>query len=332
MLLANLDLWQLHVPAPVALAVVAVIGYLIGRRRTSEGGDVDARARREMRRAKAVAKSLEAIAKSVRKDLAKHHSSVARFKTRVGQLSQNQNEAAWKELCDEAENILGPTLQLAAEIAHAYDQIRQQSHHLMSFTEVRTDPLTGVSNRRALDETLKTLVALKNRYEVMFSVAMFDLDHFKQLNDEQGHLAGDQCLKTVATIMDEAVRETDVVTRYGGEEFVIVMPQTDLSGACIFAERLRRTIEKRTKVTISGGVACVFDSETPEQLLERADNALYTAKLSGRNLVYCHDGETPQLATSMYTVKTAVDDACEPCEPDEREPAAASPEEAFLTK
>ena len=132
----------------------------------------------------------------------------------MSELSGSQDEAAWKDLCKEAEGILGPTLQLAAQIAHAYDEIRRQSNHLMTFTEVRTDPLTGVCNRRAMDETLASLVAMKNRYDAIFSLGMFDIDHFKKVNDELGHLAGDEVLQKVAKLMDECVRETDIVTRY----------------------------------------------------------------------------------------------------------------------
>ena len=123
--------------------------------------------------------------------------------------------------------MLKPTLKLASQLAAAYDEIRQQSNNLMTFTEVRTDPLTGVSNRRALDETLESMFAMMHRYEHPFSVVLVDIDYFKQINDEQGHLYGDRMLKAVARLLDDNVRDTDMVARYGGEEFVIVMPQTD---------------------------------------------------------------------------------------------------------
>jgi diguanylate cyclase (GGDEF)-like protein len=186
--------------------------------------------------------------------------------------------------------MLKPTLRLAAQIAHAYDEIRQQSNHLMSFTEVRTDPLTRVSNRRALDETLETMFSLLNRYDQKFSVAIFDIDHFKRLNDEHGHIYGDSALQSVAKSIDSNVRDTDVVARYGGEEFVVVMPHTGLEGACIFAERLRAKIELALNLTVSGGVAMAGDGDNPQSLLSRADAALYCAKAAGRNLVYRHCG------------------------------------------
>ena len=290
MLLAELDLWSIHLPTPVALAVVTVIAYLVGRRRRAGMEEADHQARRELKRAQAVAKELEKIAEIIRRHLATHHASVVRFKNKMVSLGGTQNESAWQELCKESEGMLKPTLKLAAQLANAYDEIRQQSNHLMTFTEVRTDPLTGVSNRRALDETLISMFAMMNRYELPFSIVILDIDHFKKINDEQGHLYGDSILKSVAKLLDDNVRDTDVVTRYGGEEFVIVMPQTPLSGACIFSDRLRENLEQSLPLTISGGVAAAVDGDNPQTLLARADAALYSAKAAGRNRVFFHTG------------------------------------------
>ena len=285
------DLWSLYLPTPAALAAVALIGYLFGQR-TRQQATVDAsQARRELKRAKLVAHELEQIAETVRRDLAAHRGSVARFKDRVSQLSGAQDEMSCQELCREAEDILKPTLKLATQISLAYDEIRQQTSQLMTFTEVRTDPLTGISNRRALDETLDNMFALMNRYSHSFSLVIVDIDHFKQVNDEQGHLHGDQMLQSFARLLDDAVRETDMVARYGGEEFVVIMPQTEMAGGCIFAERLRAAVEKQLPLTISGGVATAVKGDTPQTLLSRADSALYSAKAAGRNRVYRHDGE-----------------------------------------
>jgi diguanylate cyclase (GGDEF)-like protein len=233
---------------------------------------------------------LEKIAWMVRRNLAKHHASLMKFKSRVSDLSGQEQEAAWKDLCREASEILTPTLRLASQIACAYDEIRQQSNQLMSFTEARTDPLTGVSNRRGLDDSLAAQLALMNRYEVGFSVAIFDIDHFKHVNDEHGHLQGDRMLQTVANLLDESARETDFVARYGGEEFVVIMPRTDLAGAGVFAERSRAKVEADMPLTVSCGVAAALDGDTPDSLMARADAALYRAKAAGRNCVCRHDG------------------------------------------
>jgi len=286
-----MDFSVIHLPTPVALAAIAVIGYLMGRRSAKPVTTELDQARRELKRARAVAKELEQIASQVRKNLASHHASVERFKGRVGELSGSRDkEVAWQDLCKEAEQMLKPTLRLASQIAHAYDEIRQQSNHLMTFTEVRTDPLTRVSNRRALDETLDMMFALLARYHQNFAVVLFDIDHFKAINDEKGHLYGDKTLQAVARLLDETVRDTDIVARYGGEEFVVVMPHTDLAGACIFADRMRCVVESSLGVTISGGVSMAVESDDPHTLLSRADAALYSAKSSGRNRVFQHTG------------------------------------------
>jgi diguanylate cyclase len=275
----------------VALAFLATLGYLASRWKRPINSDLAARSRRELKRAQAVAQELENITWSVRQGLSKHHNSVTRFRDRVSRLNDQHEENTWKELCREAEDILKPTLQLATQIATAYDEIRRQSANLMAFTEVRTDPLTGVNNRRGLDDALKSQLALMGRYQSCFSIVMYDIDHFKQVNDQEGHLSGDRVLQELARLLDEGIRETDIVARFGGEEFVIVMPHTDLMGACVFAERLRMDVAERMTITISGGVALAQEGDSTETLIARADTALYGAKTAGRNRVFFHTND-----------------------------------------
>lgn len=290
-LLAAFHITDFGIPGPVALAIVALLGYVVGRIRHNVPPASEAQARREIKRAQGVAKNLEAIAGDIRKDLARHRASLDRFKTRIDQLGGDHSEESWRQLCSEAEEIIGPTMYLATQLAHCYDQIRQQTNHLLTFSEVRTDPLTGICNRRAMDDTLASLIAMKNRYNMGFSLAIFDIDHFKKINDEQGHLGGDSVIKNVAKLMEGTARDTDVVTRYGGEEFVVIMPQTELRGACVFAERMRIRVEQQLGVTVSGGVtAALGDGESPHAVIERADAAMYAAKQAGRNCTFVHDG------------------------------------------
>ena len=284
-----MDFAALTIPAPVALAAVAVVGYLFGRRRTTDQTELT-HARRELKRAKAVIRELEAISQHVRTSLSQHQESMLTFKDRLANLGGDNQGQAWQQLCDEAERIVRPTLKLSNEIAQAYDEIRQQTHLLMTFTEVRTDPLTGVSNRRALDETLNNLFAMKSRYQTSFSLVIVDIDLFKQVNDRQGHLYGDNVLREVALHLDDCVRETDLVARFGGEEFVLILPETDLAGACILADRVRALIAEKMRITISGGVATVVEGDTPGSILARADSALYSAKSAGRNRIFRHEG------------------------------------------
>ncbi len=293
--------WSIQVPIPVALAFVATLGYLISRWHRSTAGGVAMRSRHELRRAQAVASDLEKIARTVRQSLAKYHTSISRFRDRVGRLNDEGQEAAWKDLCQETEGILGPTLRLATQIATAYDEIRQQSANLMTFTEVRTDPLTGLNNRRGLDDSLAGQLALMGRYHSPFALAMLDIDHFKLVNDRQGHLNGDRILQQLSQLLEECVRETDVLARYGGEEFVVVMPQTDLAGASMLTERLRYEVANRMTITVSGGVAAAGESDTAESLLGHADTALYSAKAAGRNRIFCHTGNDTQPVAEQTT-------------------------------
>lgn len=286
----TIDLSTFRLPVPIALALVALLGYLVGRRRYTSAELAGQVPNRELRRAQGVARELERIAARIRGQLAGHQARVAKFKRQIGRLCNQQQEVAWKELCKEADTILTSTLELATQIASAHDQLRQQTSHLMTFTEVRVDALTGIGNRRGLDDALASHLAIFSRYRQTFSVALFDIDHFKRINDEQGHLQGDLVLRQVAKLLDGSVRETDVVARYGGEEFVVIMPQTALEGACVFAERWREAVGEQLPLTISGGVTTVLDGDSADSLLARADAALYAAKSAGRNCICRHTG------------------------------------------
>jgi diguanylate cyclase (GGDEF)-like protein len=227
----------------------------------------------------------------VRKNISRHHASVSRFKQRVGALDTEEQAAAWKELCREAEAMLAPTLQLANQIAGAYDQIHQEGNPRLTFNEDRTDSLTGVGNRRGLDETLDGELAMMDRYANGFSVAIFDVDHLSRVNDREGRAEGDRLLARIARLLEEYVRQTDVVARYGGEQFAVVMRETDLDGGRVFAERLRLHVEEKLPATVSGGVTTALDGDTTATLLSRADAAMTSAKSAGRNCVFLHTGE-----------------------------------------
>jgi diguanylate cyclase len=295
-------------PIPVALAAVAVLGYLIGRNQRSAGSLPSEATRRELKRAQAIVQDLEKIAHRVRRELALHHANLSAFKRRVGELSSNPETTDWRLLCDEADRLLKPTQDLAMQLAHAYDGIRQQSSRLMTFTGQRCDPLTGLCNRQALDETLENYLTMHRRYGMLFSVTIFDIDNFKAFNEQHGHMHGDRLLKQVASLLDQQARDTDIVTRSGGEEFIVVLPATDLAGATNFADRMRYCIERTTSLTVSAGAATVADGDDAKTFLTRADSALYAAKAAGRNCVFCHNGEDVFPAQSQ-DLMAAADDA-----------------------
>jgi diguanylate cyclase (GGDEF)-like protein len=154
------------------------------------------------------------------------------------------------------------------------------------------DELTGLPNRRYVVRQLEALCSRARRHELDLAVVMVDADRFKALNDRHGHHAGDVALRTVGARLRERVRREDVVGRFGGEEFVVVLPDTDPEGAAAVAEDLRAAIAERpisldrrsVELTISAGWA-MWEGESLERLLGRADDALYAAKAAGRNCV-----------------------------------------------
>jgi diguanylate cyclase (GGDEF)-like protein len=153
-----------------------------------------------------------------------------------------------------------------------------------------TDKLTQLSNRMKLDMTLEELKKLFKRYHQTFSVILLDVDHFKKVNDQYGHLVGDEVLKTISHILSSNIRSTDVAGRWGGEEFLVVVPNSDIDNAYQLAEKIRLAIENKEfpvveRVTVSIGVSTYQRDETISELVSRADNALYAAKNAGRNMV-----------------------------------------------
>ena len=150
----------------------------------------------------------------------------------------------------------------------------------------RRDALTGLGNRLRLDEDLAQLHWRCARYNWAYSLAVCDLDHFKDHNDEHGHLAGDEVLRQVADALQATARRGDGVYRYGGEEFVVILPGQDEGRGLAAGERLRAAVGAATPITMSVGVASFSEGdEDPSAVLRRADEALYRAKEAGRNRV-----------------------------------------------
>jgi len=158
-------------------------------------------------------------------------------------------------------------------------------------SQAKTDALTGIPNRLAWEERLEQEVGYRKRFGTSLVLVVWDVDHFKRVNDQFGHKAGDKVLCTLAHVLADNVRETDFVARYGGEEFVQLITGSSIEDCMPVVEKLRTAIEKtgfhfrdeRVKITASCGLSAYRDGDTPDQCFERADKALYRAKDAGRN-------------------------------------------------
>lgn len=174
----------------------------------------------------------------------------------------------------------------------ALEQEMQVKNRLLKEVSIR-DALTGAYNRRFFEERMPVMVAEMSRYHTTATLLMLDIDHFKQINDLLGHQAGDDVLHGIAQCLKEGLREADVLMRYGGEEFAVILPHTDARAALQIAERLRQSVQmtmaaSEAKATISIGIAQFQQGEPPFTWLKRADNALYQAKQQGRNRSVLH--------------------------------------------
>lgn len=208
------------------------------------------------------------------------------------ELRLRERNLALAESKAELETLLTRNAALQARLAH----------------EAATDPLTGVRNRRYFDRVLAREIALANRVHAPIGLLLLDLDHFKQINDLYGHPVGDTVLRGLAHALASHTRTSDVIARLGGEEFAILLPDTDAAGAAVVAEKLRWTIAdwpaagesgEPFNVTVSVGIAVAARGQaTPRALLSAADRALYRAKQRGRNRV-----ETEHLVYGVRPVR-----------------------------
>lgn len=290
-------------PETVALAAVALIGYLFGRsqrRKPSTPAKND-----DVAKAAKIARELETVASALRRDLAAHHAEVERFKRQVSQAESLEGEAAWQTLREEAERVLTPTLRLVGQVAHAYDQIRQQSQALSGYSGGRVDPLTGLSNRRALGELLEMELSGHAATRGEFCLAVFAVEACSE-SPGMGRSEQQERIRHAADLLNAQLRDRDFVARYGIDEFVVVMPSTRLFGGGVFGRRVRQALAEQGGIVVSCGMAQSSPGDSSGSLLARADSALYSARAAGKGLQYFHTGSTiradqagaPALATA----------------------------------
>jgi len=186
-----------------------------------------------------------------------------------------------------------------AEVRALLPPLTASLHALRNWTIAITDELSGLASRRYFETRLSEEWARRGRYGGALALACFDLDRFKRLNDSLGHAAGDRAIRRFGEILRSVIRSSDLACRYGGEEFAVLFPETDLESAYSIAERVRLGIagerlefERRTfRVTVSAGVAEASVASDREELMHRADEALYAAKTAGRNRVVVLSGQ-----------------------------------------
>ncbi len=197
---------------------------------------------------------------------------------------------------EELERINVKAIQLSNELAQAqrellsaHNKLKRREEEIRTLSQ--TDQLTGIANRRRLDEMIVAEHTRVRRYGGNYALAMADIDHFKSVNDEFGHDIGDAAIRAFAQVIRGQIRETDLAARFGGEEFVVLMPETDVEGALRCAERIRTQFGRETippiprPITASFGVTMLGPEDTVMSVFKRADEALYKAKESGRNRV-----------------------------------------------
>jgi len=264
------------------------------KRRIAENKD-----RIDSEKTRAAMEQLNELANRIRSDVGSHSS-------RVEEISKDLAEDSGLDVTQVAvivRKLLDANRMMQDQLTTAEEKLREQARQIQVHLEAaRTDALTGLANRRAFDDELERRMAEFERHERTFSLLLCDVDHFKRFNDTHGHQAGDMVLQGVARVLSETMRKMDQVSRYGGEEFAVVMPGTDIKHAQAAAERARRAIERarfefngaKLKVTASVGVAEAVEEEAAPDLIKRTDDCLYRAKAAGRNNSHWHDGTEPQ--------------------------------------
>ena len=221
-----------------------------------------------------------------------NHQDLARRINRISHISD-----AYQSMAKQNEQSLTARLNKQLRQLEKVARISDRYQHMMrdlneALREASThDSLTGLANRRLLVERLKKEAERYTRYRRPFSIAMLDVDHFKSINDRYGHELGDSALTEIARVLDAEIREQDICGRWGGEEFLILMPETDAASAAQVMERVRGAIQRLTiraqtdlvGITVSAGIAEHQPGESYSETINQADHALLEAKRGGRN-------------------------------------------------
>lgn len=231
-----------------------------------------------------------------------YHDKIEACATRISQARDiSEVSAVLEEVMRETRNMQINTVRSHDDISDMRRRVQQAEYEVERLMEelsrasemVRIDPLTGALNRKGMEEALQREVARTRRHDGLLSVALLDIDNFKQINDNLGHRAGDLALQHLASVTRDTIRPQDTLVRYGGEEFIILLPDTNMEDAVKAMERVQRELTRRyfltdndkLLITFSAGVSVLGDDEDPSEAIRRADQAMYLAKRAGKNRV-----------------------------------------------
>ncbi len=249
-----------------------------------------------------MATRIEAVHEAIDTAMATANAYSGTLQLASGDLGREMGEA---ELHAMAQKLLGETRRMQDANAQLEDKLEASRDDIAALQrdldEVRResmlDPLTKIFNRKSFDEGLLRCFDDASAGDMPLCLMLLDIDYFKRFNDTWGHQTGDQVLRLVAMTLKSNIKGKDMAARYGGEEFAAILPETDLEGAMIVADNIRRAVqakellkrstnEKLGRITASFGVAAYRSGDTPSSLIERADRCLYAAKHAGRNRVF----------------------------------------------
>jgi diguanylate cyclase len=306
---AGLDWWFAFYAGLWVVSSVIVgagLGLYFRRRARTEGGAPSGRGEQDRQ---ATLKTLAEVLNSVERltsEVGSHDTEIREVGRHVGELKvTGELESMQQAIMGHIGSVLESNQKLADELVVAHYQMETQAQELdRTRREARIDTLSGVGNRKAFDETVQWLVTTFKRDREPFCLILADIDRFKWVNDTHGHLVGDQVLVQMGSLLKLCVRGGDIVTRYGGDEFALLLPRTELAAGNQVAARLRLQIWRssfhmgergeQSVISLSVGVAAVKEGDTAESLIARADRALYRAKETGRNRVYCLPADQPE--------------------------------------
>ncbi len=312
--------WTLYYVLPWVLASIAVglgVGFYLGF--TTRANHERQLATRERARTLQVLGELLKASQELSHDVDVHTAEIQEVGQHIVQLElEGELGQAQQLLLREVAAVIRANRKLEDDLQYAQMRMEQQAQEIDRTRRLaRTDPLSGVGNRRAFDEMLQFALAQWRREQKSFALVLADVDHFKWINDTHGHPAGDQVVSQVAQFLRRSVRQEDFVARYGGDEFALILPEVSLQQAVEVAERIRQEvavtpfelsgISETVAITFSIGVAGPpaepSEEITSETILRWADQALYRSKAAGRNKVHWYHPELEQIFPADVALK-----------------------------